>query len=107
MYGDAKVSFDAEILDAFYRQIRMSLLSAIDCVYILVMNSLEKYKLIDYFEKIDELFAKKVVVNPIMIEKLDNLVQKIEDGVEISPNLRFRDDVLEYLEKNLKSLKIL
>jgi hypothetical protein len=107
MYNDAKQSIDAEILDAYYRQIRISLLSAIDCVYILVTNSLERFKLIDYFEKIDELFAKKIVVNPIMIEKLDNLVQKIEDGVEISPNLRFRDDVFEYLEKNLRSLKIL
>jgi hypothetical protein len=106
MYNDAKQSIDAEILDAYYRQIRLSLLSAIDCVYILVTNSLERFKLIDYFEKIDELFAKKIVVNPIMIEKLDNLVQKIEDGVEISPNLRFRDDVFEYLEKNLRSLKI-
>ena len=107
-YNDAKQSMDAELsLESYYRQIRTSLLSAIDCVYILVMNSLENYEVIDYFEKIDRLFAKKVVVNPIMIEKLDNLVQKYEDGVEIQPNQRFFQDVFEYLEKNLKNLKMI
>ncbi|OLS28146.1 MAG: hypothetical protein HeimC3_01080 [Candidatus Heimdallarchaeota archaeon LC_3] len=106
-YNDARQSMDAGILEAYYRQIRTSLLAAIDCVFILVMNTLENYKVIDYFEKIDELFAKKVVVNPIMIEKLDNLVQKYEDGVEIQPNQRFFQDVFEYLDKNLKNLKMI
>ena len=106
-YTDAKHSMDAEIFDAYYRQVRTSLLSAIDCVYILVMNSSENMNLIDYFEKIDQLFAKKIVVNPIMIDKLDNVVQKLEDGVEIQPNQRFFQDVFEYLEKNLANLKFI
>ena len=106
-YMQAKEAKDAELLPLYYQKIQESLHNAIDCVYVLTFKDTKSYPAIPYIEKVDQLFTKKIVINPVMLEKLDNLVQKQKDGIDIRPNMQFDQDIWEYLIKNLKSVRII
>ena len=104
-YQDARSAFEGKIFQTFFIQARISLLAAIDCVFVLAYpEKMKDLELTDYVEKIDLLFAKRIVVNPTMLDSLSSITQRIQDGIEVSPNIGFKNDVMEYLTKNLRSL---
>lgn len=105
-YHDAQKALELKDFTKYYILLKEALLNGIDCAYLLASKDVKTYTVIDYHLKIDTLFKQKIVVNPIMLDSIINLVNRIENGVSVEPSANFKADVFDYVVKNLKSLKI-
>ena len=58
-------------------------------------------------DKIDYLYRNKIIVNTKLLDSLGSLVDRINHGVDVSPTPQYPESILEFMEKNMSSLKII
>ena len=108
-WREARFAFDRKIMPEFFVHCWKALKYAVNCYYILIKDeSIKDEELFsnDLHDRIDLLFKNKIIVSTTLVESLKSLSDRIDRGVAVKPNPRYKDDVLEFLTKNMGSLKI-
>jgi len=110
-WREARFAFDRmpEFMPEFFVHCWKALKNAVNCYYVLIKNeSIADEELFsnDLHDRIDLLFKNKIIVSTTLIESLKSLSDRIDRGVAVKPNPRYKDEVIEFLTKNMGSLKI-
>lgn len=104
-WSEARFAHDRKnLVPDFYLNSWKALNHAVDCFFILLAQTTEDIKI---QEKIDFLYLNKIIVNTKLLDSLANFVDRINHGVEVSPTPQYPDNILEFMEKNMASLKII
>lgn len=104
-WHEARFAYDRKnIMPDFYLNSWKALNHAVDCFFILLAQTNEEIKV---QEKIDFLYRNKIIVNTKLLDSLGALVDRINHGVEVSPTAQYPENIMEFMEKNMSSLKIL
>ena len=104
-WREARFSYDRQnIMPNFYVFSWKALNHAVDCFFVLLAQTTED---IPIQEKIDFLYRNKIIINTKLLDSLGSLVDRINHGVEVSPTPQYPDNILEFMEKNMASLKII
>ncbi|MHA2366422.1 MAG: hypothetical protein ACXAC7_20865 [Candidatus Hodarchaeales archaeon] len=108
-WREARFAYDRNTMPDFFIYCWEALKHSINCYTILisqtVMNDEEIMK-DDLQDKVNLLFQNKVVVSTKFIDGLRGLTEKIDHGVAVTPKASYKDEVLDFLTKNMNSLKI-
>ena len=103
-WREARFSYDRKnIMPDFYIESWKALNHSIDTYFILLAQTTEE---ISIQEKIDFLYRNKIIVNTKLLDSLGALVDRIQHGVDVSPTPQYPESILEFMEKNMASLKI-
>ena len=103
-WREARFSYDRKnIMPDFYIQSWKALNHAVDTFFILLAQTTEEIKI---QEKIDFLYRNKIIVNTKLLDSLGALVDRINHGVDVTPTPQYPESILEFMEKNMASLKI-
>jgi hypothetical protein len=107
-WREARFAYDRKnIMPNFYLQSWKALNHAVDSFFILLTQKTEDLNEIKIQEKIDLLYKNKIIVNTKLLDSLAALVDRINHGVEVSPTAQYPENILEFMEKNMISLKVI
>ena len=103
-WREARFEYDRKnIMPNFYLNSWKALNHAVDCYFILLAQTNEEIKI---QEKVDFLYRNKIIVNTKLLDSLGSLVDRINHGVDVSPTPQYPESILEFMEKNMASLRI-
>ena len=103
-WREARFAYDRKnIMPNFYLESWKALNHAVETYFVLLAQQTENIKI---QEKIDFLYRNKIIVNTKLLDSLGSLVDRINHGVDVSPTPQYPENILEFIEKNMASLKI-
>ena len=108
-WREARFAFDRKIMPDYFVHCWRALKEAINCYNTLISRKImtnEDLKSNDLHDQIDFLFKNKIVVSTKLLDSLQAITDRIDRGVAVTPNPRYKDDIYEFLTKNMRSLKI-
>lgn len=104
-WREARFAYNQKkLIPDFYVNSWKALNHAVDCVFVLLAQETQEIKI---QEKVDYLYRNKIIVNTKLLDSLGNLVDRINHGVDVTPTAQYPESVLEFMEKNMASLKIM
>lgn len=107
-WREARFFYDRKkIMPDFYLQSWRALNHAIDTFFVLLSQETDDIGTIKPQEKIDFLYKNKIIVNTKLLDSLASLIDRINHGVDVSPTPQYPDNILEFMEKNMSSLKVI
>ncbi len=104
-WREARFAYDRQkFMPDFYLFSWKALNHAVDTFFILIAQTTED---VSIKEKIDFLYRNKIIVNTKLLDSLGSLVERIDHGVDVSPTPQYPESILEFMEKNMSSLKVI
>lgn len=104
-WREARFAYDRKkFIPDFYIQSWKALNHAVDTFFILMAQTTDEVEIKD---KIDFLYKNKIIVNTKLLDSLGALVERINHGVEVTPTPQYPDSILEFMQKNMSSLKVI
>lgn len=106
-WHEARFAYDRkQYMPDFYLQSWRALNHAVEAYVILLAKETNDPNQVKIHEKIDYLYRNKIIINTKLLDSLGALVDRINHGVEASPAPQYPENILEFMQKNMASLKI-
>jgi len=107
-WREAKFAYDRKsIMPDFYQLSWKALNHAVDAYYLLITQKEADLTQIHIQEKIDLLYNNKIIVSTKLLDSMISFIDRINHGVEVSPTPQYPENVMEFIQKNMASLKII
>lgn len=104
-WREARFNYDRKtIMPNFYLFSWKALMNGINAHYMLISQN-DEVESVELQERIDLLYKNKIVVNTTLLDSLKAFVDRINHSVEVSPTPQYPENIFEFMEKNMSSLR--